>query len=97
MEEEEFERMNGSGNKSTICLAVATIYLVCMRFSLPCTIEEIVGKIAIQRRNNRCAYLILAYEYCKVVLIQNIVANMLPHHNNDRHFYFCYYDQLYHQ
>jgi len=92
---QQFERMNGSGNKSTICIVAAAVYLACMGCSLPCTIEEIVGKIAIQRGNNRCAYLMLAYEYCKVMLIQNILANVLPHYNNDCHYYFCHYDQLY--
>src|SRR5690348_3280679 len=70
---QEFKRRSGEiiVDRSTLALVVAAIYLVCMRLSMPYKIEEILDKAVVRRLNNKTACMILAYDYCKVLLIQN--------------------------
>jgi hypothetical protein len=77
---QEFKRRSGVVDRSAIALVVAAIYLVCMRLSLPYNIEEILEKAVVQRLNNKTACMILANNYCKVLLIQNVLDYVISNH-----------------
>jgi transcription initiation factor TFIIIB Brf1 subunit/transcription initiation factor TFIIB len=79
---QEFKRRSGEiiVDRSTLALVVAAIYLVCMRLSMPYKIEEILDKAVVRRLNNKTACMILAYDYCKVLLIQNVLDYVISNH-----------------